>query len=178
MMETIQTSTPAQHKDRWRTPPEVMRMMETALRITFDLDAAASPETALVDRYICDPNRVPDGWSGQVDALKCKWDGRNAWINPPFSSKRAFMAAAHKNCVESGLIVVGPLPYTPDTSFWQWVEQTADTVFLPTKRISYLPAPGYQPARPSGCSFYSAIVLWTPWAAATGTARHCRINLI
>src|SRR5262245_40953212 len=88
----VQTTTPENEKDRWRTPRS---LFDRAARRwgPFDLDAAATAD-----------NRLCDAWFGPgsplgEDALAVAWSlaeerPARAWCNPPYSRAAAFVAKA------------------------------------------------------------------------------------
>ena len=81
--------------DIWKSPVRLFRSLNREFRFT--LDAAASPENALCDRY----------WTQETDALKQEWSQESAiWCNPPYSQIPSFLEHAHRAPVTVFLIPV------------------------------------------------------------------------
>ncbi|WP_454778810.1 DNA N-6-adenine-methyltransferase [Klebsiella michiganensis] len=89
--------------DSWRTNPRMFKNLAREFG-GFTLDAAASADNALCDRF----------WSEENDALTQDWslEGR-VFCNPPFSLAAEFLAHAHKPELSVFLI-----PCRPQTSWW------------------------------------------------------------
>ena len=68
---------------------------------TFDLDAAASKENALCERF----------YDEEKDGLNQPWDAHRVWVNPPYSQcglwieKAIYEAQVLKNCEEVVILV-------------------------------------------------------------------------
>lgn len=81
--------------DIWKSPVRLFRSLNR--EFSFTLDAAASAENALCDRF----------WTEQTDALTQDWSQESAiWCNPPYSQIPAFLEQAHKADVTVVLIPV------------------------------------------------------------------------
>lgn len=89
----------------WRTPPEVFE--ELNREFGFTLDACATPENALCERY----------YSPADNAFLRRWEGV-VWCNPPYG--REIGEWVCKGRVESflGATVVMLVPSRTDTAWW------------------------------------------------------------
>lgn len=113
----------SRQSDLWTTPRALFDALNAQYG-PFTLDAAATPETALCDRY----------WTPQDDALTQDWGGADhtkVWLNPPYSQCRAFMAKAWTEATK-GCTVVCLVPARTDTRWWHttvW-DATRDQPYL------------------------------------------------
>ncbi|CAH6659894.1 DNA N-6-adenine-methyltransferase [Pseudocitrobacter vendiensis] len=81
--------------DNWRSPFGLFRNLNR--EFTFTVDAAASGENALCERF----------WTEEQDALRQDWSQELAiYVNPPYSQIPAFLEHAHKAGVTVYLIPV------------------------------------------------------------------------
>ncbi|QXV76517.1 Dam-like N6-adenine methyltransferase [Escherichia phage BrunoManser] len=78
------TNTPDAVRDLWSTPREVVAYMEGRFG-KYDLDAAASEENKVCDKF----------YSQETNCLK-RWWGKNkhVWLNPPYSRPDVFVKKA------------------------------------------------------------------------------------
>ncbi len=74
MKQTVFRSADAD--DVWQTPLDVFRYAERRWG-PFQLDAAASADNALCEKFIDE----------KQDALKTAWDADQVWVNPPYGSQ-------------------------------------------------------------------------------------------
>ncbi len=94
-------------KGEWPTPKWLVEEHHSIY--TYDLDAAASKENALFERF----------YTQEVNALQQPWSGR-FWCNPPYGQKPgtdAWVEYARKQALtvaELGTILI---PYKPETDF-------------------------------------------------------------
>ena len=94
--------------DEWATPDRFFSVLDAEFE--FDLDAAASAETA----------KCPVWYGGDIDALALKsWGSRpmSVFLNPPYSRCREFMAKASEQA-QRGHTVVCLVPSRTDTRWW------------------------------------------------------------
>ena len=106
--------------DEWATP--VDDMAEWNCEFSFDLDAAATCGNRTCLHYF-----GPDhGAHGRRDALVADWHGdmfdrgsltMAAWLNPPYSKCREFIAKAAQEA-RKGCTVVCLVPSRTDTRWW------------------------------------------------------------
>lgn len=150
----------------WRTPPALWRPLVEEFGIT--LDVCASPENAIVPRYIGPGHHDPI----LRDALFCEWGkGEVCFMNPPYSRDQGidiapFVEAAQDASASN--IVIALLPARTDTRWWHAEVMRADEVRLIPHRITFL-LPDGTPA-PSGAAFPSAVVIWRPTWNVRGRA--------
>lgn len=126
-------------RDLWRTPPEALALLRQ--RFPFALDAAASPEAAVCDRYL----------TPEEDALTCSWAEaaggtveRPAWAfcNPPYSSRGggllAWVAKAVEEAATGRLGVVLLVPPSTGTRYMHLVDHAGSEVILWPYRLDFL----------------------------------------
>lgn len=78
------SQTPDVVKDLWATPKEVIDFMISRYG-KYDLDAAATPENAVCDKF----------YSEQQNCLKRWWGSKkHVWLNPPYSNPLPFVEKA------------------------------------------------------------------------------------
>lgn len=104
--------------DEWATPRD--RFAEWAAELgPFDLDAAATAENALCDRF----------FTAEDDGLAQPWSG-TVWCNPPYSNVARWVEKAHESAL-NGATVVCLVPARTDTRWWhEHVAQAADVRFI------------------------------------------------
>lgn len=105
--------------DEWATPRD--KFAEWDLEYgPFDLDAAATEENALCERY----------FTIEEDGLKQDWGTSRVWVNPPYSAIAKWIAKAHE-ASRDGATVVCLVPVRSDTKWWhQHVIDVAEVRFL------------------------------------------------
>lgn len=142
MPVTLNSTTPAELKDEWRTDPVLFQLCN--LEFKFNLDAAATPENALCDHYFtAEDNALTKEWgplhsmtavpaddivgwarlfedtkARTVAKIKLKEQASNVWCNPPFSLKHEFLNKGieeHKRGVNCCFLVPGD---APETDWW------------------------------------------------------------
>ena len=142
MPVTLDSTTPAEEKDEWRTDPVLFQLCN--LEFNFNLDAAATPENALCDYYFTeDDNALTQEWGPlhsmtpvpaediagwarlfedtkvrTVAKIKLKEQTSNVWCNPPFSLKHEFLKKGveeFKKGTNSCFLVPGD---APEADWW------------------------------------------------------------
>ena len=99
--------------DEWRTPLEFY--MALHVEFGFDVDVAATAENTQMIRYF-----GPDHHNPLLrDALAFEWRpyAQTAWMNPPYSRVREFIAKAALEAA-MGCTVVCLVPARTDTRWW------------------------------------------------------------
>ena len=103
----------------WRTPMNLFAQLDQ--EFGFTLDAAASRDNALCQRFITE----------EQDALTCDWHelakGGAVWLNPPYG--RGVGKWVRKAWLESakGTVVVMLIPARTDTAYFrEWAMQAAE----------------------------------------------------
>ena len=126
-------------KDDWRTPIELFQELHNEFEFT--IDAAASPQNALLPRY----------WTKDDDALMTDWFGERVYCNPPYGRmagkfiRKAALCEAHVS-----LLLI---PARTDTHAWHdCIFGKAEVRFL-RGRLKFSESKGSAP-------FPSAVVIW------------------
>ena len=71
-------------RDKWRTPPEIVKWLERRYR-PFDLDAAASETNAVCEKFYDESTNCLKRWWGK---------GKHVFLNPPYSNPDPFVLKA------------------------------------------------------------------------------------
>ena len=126
-------------KHDWQTPRNFFDPLNAEFEFT--IDAAASPENALLPRY----------WTVDDDALLQSWVGERVWCNPPYGrEQRAFIKKASECRAEVSVLLI---PARPDTAVWHdFIFPIAEVRFI-RGRIKFV---GGKSAAP----FPSALVIY------------------
>lgn len=126
------SNTPKEHKDTWRTPPEVFSHLDA--EFNFKMDACASAENALVSTFISeDENTLTTPWLDKVSK------GDYVFMNPPYSDPMPFISKCHHESRENGIGSVVLLPASTDTGWFNFIMACADEVRFVTKgRLSFI----------------------------------------
>ena len=148
--------------DEWRTPPEFFAACAKEFG-PFDMNAAATSESALCQRYFT----IAD------DALVQDWGTATVWCNPPYSALAAWVEKACR-AARAGATVVMLVPASTDTGWWHDGVSAATEVRFLRGRLRFLDASGTVtgPAR-----FASALLVLRPpdeGAASTVKAKRRR----
>lgn len=108
-------------KQDWTTPKWLFDRLNAEFHFT--LDAAATPENALCDRYFTEAD----------DALTQPWSGR-VFLNPPYARQAPnFVAKAWEECYERGRaeVVACLVAARTDTQMWhQYAMRGAEVRFI------------------------------------------------
>jgi len=117
----------------WRTPFPIFMALHR--EFNFTVDAAASPENALLKRF----------WTEDDDALKQDWAGERVFCNPPWGQIPKFLAKGliHQHTAFMCFL----LPASTDTAWYHdlakhyWKENFRG-------RVQYVPPPGVKKSQP------------------------------
>lgn len=125
--------------DEWATPIELFDALHN--RFIFDLDAAASDENHLCDRYYTKEN----------DGLRQSWEWRRVFCNPPYSQIKLWAAkfieeSKHARCI------VALVPARTDTKWFQSLMASADKIVFIKGRLHFSNA--------GSAPFPSALAIW------------------
>ncbi len=120
----------------WETPIETFEYLDERFG-PFDLDAACWPDDITAMTILARGGRilVPPPWPGTnnmpsyskdvmkritCDGLKGHWEGKIAWLNPPFNAIGAWLHIVTQK-IEQGEVdtVVVIIPSRTDTAYWQ-----------------------------------------------------------
>ena len=150
---TEKSNTEAEHKDSWRTPPEIFNALNAEFK--FKLDAAASEENSLCEQFI----------SAEQDTLKTPWrdylKNGYVWLNPPYSNPMPFVKKAATENIMNFVGCVRLLPADTSVGWFKEAIKTASEVRLITGgRIKFISAADDKPK--SGNSKGSMLIVWHP----------------
>ena len=126
--------------DEWTTPIELFDALHN--RFIFDLDAAASDENYLCDRYYTKEN----------DGLRQSWEWRRVFCNPPYS-QIARWAEKFQEESSRALLIVALVPARTDTRWWHKYIMTADKIVYIRGRLKFSNSKNSAP-------FPSALAIW------------------
>ena len=118
------------HSDWW-TPRELIVVVDN--EFYFDLDAAASSENAVCERFI----------SKEQDALIIPWDGDAVWCNPPYgqgyhNTIAPFIQRGYEQCLEHHNTIVMLLPAYTDPKYFKNFCMKAHEIRFLTGRLAFL----------------------------------------
>ena len=123
----------------WRTPPECFQELNEKFK--FSIDACASADNALCDRY----------WSEDDDALVQDWSKERAFCNPPFGRAKPFLQKA-----QTAELAVVLLPSNSLVTTY-FSEYQPRVIAIPGRRIQYIPPRGIES---STASFGTTILVY------------------
>lgn len=131
-------------KDTWRTPPDLLRLLEDRFCLRFTLDPCSAPDNHL---------GLESFFTEEDDGLSRAWFG-TVWVNPPFSNKwewvsKAFLEAV-KRRVESWILIEN---VTDSRQFHSWAPLCI--VYLLRGRIAFLG----EDLKPIGNGFRGSMLL-------------------
>lgn len=112
-------------RDEWQTPSWLFGTLDREFKFT--LDPAATPENALCENYFCDTKAYPTALG---DGLISPWNGV-AFVNPPYSRLKEWVAKGYKEAREGRANVVMLLPARTDTRAWWSFVRWGEVRFLP-----------------------------------------------
>jgi phage N-6-adenine-methyltransferase len=128
----------------WRTPPDFFQRLNAEFRFT--IDAAASFENRLVDRF----------WSESDSGLVHSWNGERVWCNPPYGRNIGdWTAQAAKREADVAVLL---LPARSDTRWWHRDVEGIATVRRLAGRLKFS---GHEFNAP----FPSVIAIYPPYYA-------------
>lgn len=143
--------------DRW-TPLHLWIPWNDRWRFT--LDAAASKENHLCDRY----------FTLEEDGLKQSWAGERVWCNPPYSDIRAWVEKAWRETDTEVIVMLLPANRTEQRWWQDLIEPNRDrerpgrslsTHFLP-RRINFGARDNLGAWSASSAPFGCVLVIWEP----------------
>ncbi|UGO52274.1 putative DNA adenine methyltransferase [Escherichia phage vB_EcoD_Poky] len=118
------STTPDVVRDMWSTPQEIVEWMESEFG-EYDLDAAASQENAVCEKF----------YSKETNCLK-RWWGRNkhVWLNPPYSNPTPFIKKAIEQMEHNNQIDV-LLPADNSTAWFYEAQKNAAEIIWITGEV-------------------------------------------
>lgn len=126
--------------DEWTTPIELFDELHN--RFIFDLDAAASDENHLCDRY----------YTKETDGLRQSWEWRRCFVNPPYSQIARWAEKFQEESSRARLIVA-LIPARTDTRWWHKYIVEADKIVFLRGRLKFSNSKNSAP-------FPSALAIW------------------
>lgn len=152
------SNTPPEHRDSWRTPPELFAGINAEFR--FSGDVAASVANALHQRYLTE----------QQDALQVDWlqhfGSGFVWCNPPYSNITPWVEKANQECA-SGVGTVMLVPADTSVGWFNMARQACTEVrFITGGRLSFIRADTGKPV--NGNNKGSMLIIWNPYRPAAG----------
>ena len=134
----------------WETPRVLFDALD--LEFGFTLDAAASDDNALCERY----------YTRRENGLWFNWDaqGGAVYCNPPYGQEIARWVQKCYEQSQMGMVVVMLIPARTDTSYWHnYVMRSAEIRFI-RSRLRF--GGGYVSAGGHNAPFPSAVVVFRP----------------
>lgn len=163
MSDYTGSKTPPEHRDYWRTPPEIFAALNA--EFCFQIDAAASAENTLCRRFITEAqDTLVTNWAEMISVPGY------VWLNPPYSDISPFvLKAATESERQVGTVMLVPA----DTSvgwFIQAIETASEVRFITGGRLAFINANG-KPV--SGNPKGSMLIIWHPWPRT-----HCQFTTV
>ena len=164
MTDYTGSKTPVEQRNLWQTPIPLFVALDSEFCLT--LDAAASADNALFNRYI----------TAEQDTLITSWgeflvSPGYVWLNPPYSDIGPFV---HKAAAESRNQIGTVMLVPADTSvgwFRDAIETASEVRFIVGGRISFINPVSGQPV--SGNNKGSMLIIWRPYPPT-----HCQFTTI
>lgn len=152
-------------RDTWRTPPEVFAALHA--EFDFKLDVAASEHNALVDYYITEgEDCLSTDW---LDAEGSGDRGWYAWLNPPYSNIRPFVARASEMATR-GVGTVMLVMMDQSVGWYLDAIKTCQEVRLVVGgRLAFLDETG---KRVGGNNKGSMFLIWHPYGRTPAVVSH------
>ncbi|WP_210487353.1 phage N-6-adenine-methyltransferase [Pantoea ananatis] len=152
------SNTPPEHRDSWRTPPELFAGINAEFR--FCGDVAASADNTLHHCYLTE----------KQDALQADWikhfGGGFVWCNPPYSSITPWVEKANQECI-NGIGTVMLVPADTSVGWFNLARQACTEVrFITGGRLSFIRADTGKPV--NGNNKGSMLIIWNPYRPAAG----------
>jgi phage N-6-adenine-methyltransferase len=137
--------------DEWSTPQALFDLLD--LEFDFTLDPCATNENTKCEDY-CD---------AEMDGLSVPWVGHRAFVNPPYSKLKSWLAKCAKER-ELGALSVALIPSRTDTKAWHdyiW-DQTTHCP-RPGVEIRFLKGRLKFGAAENSAPFPSALIIFRPF---------------
>lgn len=152
------SNTPPEHRDSWRTPPEIFAAVNA--EFNFAGDAAASAANALHHRYLTE----------QQNALQVSWADHFGsgfvWCNPPYSDITPWVEKASAEC-QNGVGTVMLVPADTSVGWFKAARPECTEVrFIIGGRLAFINAATGKPV--SGNSKGSILIIWNPYHPGAG----------
>ena len=163
---TDRSNTPAEHKDSWRTPPELFSALNA--EFSFILDAAASATNALCRHFITEEqNTLETPWDSVIPDIP-----GYAWLNPPYSNVTPFVQKAAAENAEHFIGCVMLLNADTSVGWFREAISTAHEVrFITGGRLAFISAETGKTV--SGNNKGQMLIIWRPWPRT-----HCEMTTV
>jgi phage N-6-adenine-methyltransferase len=135
------------------------------MEFRFTLDAAASPDNALCERY----------YTAEDDALTQEPEGEVIWCNPPYGHLDPWIEWFTRRALVSRCTVVALLPSGTDTDWFAYAWWACHELRLVHRRIRFL-RPDGTPGQANTTG--SVIVVWRPGIMRDWAPDSARMNLV
>ncbi len=158
------SKTPVEQRNLWQTPVPLFVALDAEFCLT--LDAAASADNALCNRYITE----------EQDTLETPWadyvsNPGYVWLNPPYSDITPFVKkAAAESANQLGTVMLVPA----DTSvgwFREAIETASEVRFIVGGRLAFINPVSGKPV--SGNNKGSMLIIWHPYPRT-----HCQFTTV
>ncbi len=158
------SKTPVEQRNLWQTPVPLFVALDAEFRLT--LDAAASADNALCNRYITEEqNTLETPWANYLSIPGY------VWLNPPYSDITPFVQkAADESKNQIGTVMLVPA----DTSvgwFREAIETASEVRFIVGGRLAFINPVYGKPV--SGNNKGSMLIIWHPYPRT-----HCQFTTV
>lgn len=158
------SKTPVEQRNLWQTPVPLFVALDAEFCLT--LDAAASADNALCNRYITEEqNTLETPWANYLSIPGY------VWLNPPYSDITPFVQkAADESKNQIGTVMLVPA----DTSvgwFREAIETASEVRFIIGGRLSFINPVSGKPV--SGNNKGSMLIIWHPYPRT-----HCQFTTV
>ncbi|MBG2701187.1 phage N-6-adenine-methyltransferase [Klebsiella michiganensis] len=158
------SKTPVEQRNLWQTPLPLFVALDAEFCLT--LDAAASADNALCNRYITEEqNTLEKPWTDYLSIPGY------VWLNPPYSDITPFVQkAADESKNQIGTVMLVPA----DTSvgwFREAIETASEVRFIVGGRLAFINPVSGKPV--SGNNKGSMLIIWHPYPRT-----HCQFTTV
>lgn len=158
------SKTPIEQRNLWQTPIPLFVALDA--EFCLKLDAAASDDNALCNRYITEEqNTLETPWADYLSIPGY------AWLNPPYSDITPFVKkAAAESTNQIGTVMLVPA----DTSvgwFREAIETASEVRFIVGGRLAFINPVSGKPV--SGNNKGSMLIIWHPYPRT-----HCQFTTV
>lgn len=158
------SKTPVEQRNLWQTPVPLFVALDAEFCLT--LDAAASADNALCNRYITEEqNTLETPWADYLSIPGY------VWLNPPYSDITPFVQkAADESKNQIGTVMLVPA----DTSvgwFREAIETASEVRFIVGGRLAFINPVSGKPV--SGNNKGSMLIIWHPYPRT-----HCQFTTV
>lgn len=158
------SKTPIEQRNLWQTPIPLFVALDAEFCLT--LDAAASADNALCNRYITEEqNTLETPWADYLSIPGY------VWLNPPYSDITPFVQkAADESKNQIGTVMLVPA----DTSvgwFREAIETASEVRFIVGGRLAFINPVSGKPV--SGNNKGSMLIIWHPYPRT-----HCQFTTV